>query len=94
MADHTETSRPAGIARPRDRISGEPAAPLVASNLAFDAFSKAFDDVAEARRAVEKYGVARLANPPAPQVVAAQRKFDDAVNKYNAIVAALIKPKF
>jgi hypothetical protein len=66
----------------------------VESNLVFADFSKAFDHVQEARKTVEKYGTARLANPPAPEVLAAQKAFDDAVKRYNAIVAALIKPKF
>ena len=30
----------------------------------FADFSKAFDELQEARKAVEKYGTARLANPP------------------------------
>ena len=58
----------------------------------FADFSKAFDEVQAARKAVEKYGPARLANPPAPEVIAAQKAFDDAVRRYDEIVAALIKP--
>ena len=58
----------------------------------FADFSKAFDDLQEARKAVEKYGTARLANPPAPEVIAAQVAFNDASKRYDAIVAALIRP--
>jgi hypothetical protein len=39
-------------------------------------------------------GTARLANPRAPEIVAAQTAFVHAVKRYDAIVAALIKPKF
>jgi hypothetical protein len=63
-------------------------------NLDFVTFSKAFDDVREARKALEKYGTARLADPRAPEIVAAQTAFVHAVKRYDAIVAALIKPKF
>ena len=74
------------------RPSATPGIPM--GNLAFADFSKAFDEVKEAHRAFEKYRAARLANPLAPEVTAAQKTFVDAGKRYNAIVEALIKPKF
>ena len=55
-------------------------------------FSKAFDELQEARKAVEKYGTARLANPPAPEVLAAQKAFNEATRRYDEVVGALVKP--
>jgi hypothetical protein len=83
--------------RPDDGMpasGGEPAAGIPGDNLGFADFSKAFDEVGEARKALEKFGTARLDNPRAPEVVAAQMAFVHAVKRYDAIVAALIKPKF
>ena len=72
----------------------EPAADTPSDNLDFVAFSRAFDEVREARKALEKFGTARLDNPPPPEVSAAQKAFVDAVKRYKAVVAALIEPKF
>ena len=58
----------------------------------FADFSKAFDELQEARKAVEKYGTARLANPPAPEVLAAQKAFNEAARRYDEVVGALVKP--
>lgn len=58
----------------------------------FADFSKAFDELQEARKAVEKYGTARLANPPAPEVLAAQKAFNEATRRYDEVVGALVKP--
>ena len=33
-----------------------------------------------------------VANPPAPEVIAAQKAFNDALRRYNTVVAALVKP--
>lgn len=63
-------------------------------NLAFSDFSTAFDEVRAAYKAFEGLAPQRLANPLAPEVTAAQNAFLDAGMRYNAIVAALIKPKF
>ena len=56
----------------------------------FDDFSKAFDEVLQARRTLEAIGdKARAAIPPV-STRAAQRAYDDAVKRYDYIVAALI----
>jgi hypothetical protein len=90
MAEPTKPMRAASSALGVDPAAGTPQV----DNLAFGEFSKAFDEVHEARKALEKYGTARLSNPPPPEVVAAQKAFVAAATRYNEIVAALIKPKF
>ena len=97
MADQTEPKRANGprIAAPRDEAApAEFQGMPIDDNLAFADFSNAYDEVQQARKTLEVFGTARLASPPAPEVIAAQRAFDEATKKYNKIVATLIKPKF
>jgi hypothetical protein len=65
----------------------------VEDNPTFEDFSKAYDEVQSARKALEAFGTARLADPPPLEVTAAQKAFVEAAKRYKAIVEALINPK-
>ena len=65
----------------------------VEENPDFQDFSKAYDELQAARKALAAFGTARLADPPPVEVTAAQRAFVEAATRYKAIVDALINPK-
>jgi len=65
----------------------------VESNSNFHDFSMAYDEVQGARKALEAFGTARLADPPPIEVAAAQQAFVEAATRYKGIVDALINPK-
>ena len=59
----------------------------------FEDFSRAYDEVQAARKALAEFGTSRLADPPPPEVAAAQKAFVEAATRYKAIVDALIYRK-
>jgi hypothetical protein len=65
----------------------------VDSNLDFQDFSVAYDEVQVARKALEAFGTARLADPLPIEITAAQQAFVEAATRYKVIVDALINPK-
>ena len=66
---------------------------MAEGNPNFHDFSKAFDEVYAARRALERFGTATLPDPPPVEVTDAQKAFTEAVKRYKEIVAGLINPK-
>jgi hypothetical protein len=58
----------------------------------FDDFSRAFDELRQARNAWEAFGEARYEKMPPVGVWAAKRAYDDALKQYDAIVAAIVDP--
>jgi hypothetical protein len=59
----------------------------------FEDFSRAYDEVQAARKALAPFGTARLADPLPAEVVAAQKAFVEAATRYKAIVDSLINRK-
>jgi hypothetical protein len=59
----------------------------------FEDFSRAYDEVQAARKALAAFGTARLVDPLPVEVAAAQKAFVEAAMRYRAIVDALINPK-
>ena len=66
---------------------------MAEDNPNFEDFSKAYDEVQAARKALEKFGTASLPDPPPVEVTDAQKAFTEAVKRYKEIVAGLINPK-
>lgn len=59
----------------------------------FHDFSHAFDELRSARKAWEAYGEARHEKMPPAGVWTAKRAYDEALKRYDAIVAALVDPE-
>jgi hypothetical protein len=76
------------------RLQPRPKSSLGDRNPDFGDFSQAYDEMLKAKKTLEIFGAARLANPPSNAVIAAQSAYNDAMKRYNVIVDALVKPRF